>query len=79
LLWEDLVGPLLAERSFISHLDQNVLFVAVTNSTWMQEFVILKQPLLAKLHEYGFDKITEIVFLTKNVKNTGKHREKINA
>jgi hypothetical protein len=66
LLWEDLVGPLLAERSFISHLDQNVLFVSVTNSTWMQEYVLLKQPLITKLHEKGFTSITDIVFVNKS-------------
>jgi hypothetical protein len=76
LQWEDLVGPLLAERSSISHIDQNVLFVSVTNSTWMQEYVILKQPLIQKLHERGFDKINDIVFVTKN---TSKRREKKNA
>lgn len=77
--WEDLVGPLLAERSFVSHVDQNVLFIGVTNSTWMQEFVILKQPLIDKLHERGFDKIKDLVFLTQDSKKPRKHKEKKNA
>ncbi len=79
MLWEDLVGPLLAERSFISHLDQNVLFVGVTNSTWMQEYVILKQPLITKLQDRGFSQVTDIVFVIKRAKKTSKRRERKNA
>lgn len=79
MLWEDLVGSLLAERSFISHIDKNVLFVSVTNSTWMQEFVLLKQPLLEELNKRGFTQITEMVFVTKNERKPSKRKEKKNA
>jgi len=67
LLWEDLVGSLLAERSFISKIEQKTLFVSVSNSTWLQEFTLLKQPLLDSLHKKGFNEIHDIVFMTKNV------------
>jgi hypothetical protein len=72
LLWEDLVGPLLAERSFVSHLEQRVLFIGVSNPTWLQELVLLKQPLLDKIHQQGISEVDDIIFFAKT-KRGGRH------
>ena len=60
--WKHVVGKLLAERAFIHKIENNILFVAVTNNVWMQELVLQKQMIKAKIFDQLKIKILDIVF-----------------
>ncbi len=66
LVWEDVVGHLLAEKAKIYKVDGNVVFVKVDNNIWMQELVLLKPEIKKKLERQSGIKIKEIVFFIKN-------------
>jgi predicted nucleic acid-binding Zn ribbon protein len=63
LSWKDIVGDLLAERSAPEKYEHHVLFVKVTNSTWMQELVIIKPQILSRINNNLKMQVNEIVFI----------------
>ncbi len=64
--WKLVVGELMAEKSYPIKFEKKVLYVAVSNNTWMQELVLLKQSIIAKYRlEHGIE-IKQIVFLVKS-------------
>jgi hypothetical protein len=63
LNWKRVVGDLLASRSYPLKLENNVLFVAVQNNTWMQELVLLKPDIMSKYKNIFQEELAEIVFL----------------
>lgn len=64
--WGSIVGSLLAEKSHPTKYDKQVLFVAVSNNTWMQELILLKSNILARYRfEHKID-IKQIVFFIKS-------------
>jgi len=63
--WQDIVGDLLAERSCPVKFENQVLYVGVKNSTWMQELILTKQRIIdAYLHKLKLE-IRDIIFLIR--------------
>jgi len=50
-IWEEAVGPRIAERAQPETLRNSVLVVAVSSSVWMQELSFLKQKILDRLQQ----------------------------
>ncbi|MDD4147779.1 MAG: DUF721 domain-containing protein [Candidatus Cloacimonetes bacterium] len=69
--WKKIVGPLLAERSQPIKLENDVLFVGVQNSSWMQELVLLKTDIIAKYANYG-EQLQDIIYL---IQSPGKRKK----
>lgn len=53
--WPSIIGDVLAEESYIGRRDGKRLFLYVTNSVWMQEFMMQREELLRRIQEdpYG--------------------------
>ncbi len=60
--WEKIIGEILAERAFIHKIENNVLFVAVSNNTWMQELVLKKQMIISKIKMILNIQVSDIIF-----------------
>ena len=69
--WKKIVGPLLAERSQPIKVENDILFVGVQNSSWMQELILLKADIIAKYANYG-EKLNDIIYITQS---PGKRRK----
>ncbi|HOV16630.1 MAG TPA: DUF721 domain-containing protein [Candidatus Cloacimonadota bacterium] len=63
LSWRDIVGDLLAERSYPRKYEHHVLFVEVSNPTWMQELILTKEDLIKRLNERLDLQVNDIIFL----------------
>lgn len=50
LLWRKAVGKLLADRTQIYRLENDVLFVLVADSVWLQELVLQKPNIIEKIN-----------------------------
>lgn len=62
-LWDDIVGEKIARRAQPERLRNQILFVKVSNSTWMQQLQTMKPMLLEKIHETVKEaRITDIRF-----------------
>ena len=66
--WKKIVGKILAERTSIQKLEKNVLFVSVTNNVWMQELVLNKNMIIAKIKTVLNVEIEDIIFFIKQRK-----------
>ncbi|MDD2332173.1 MAG: DUF721 domain-containing protein [Candidatus Cloacimonetes bacterium] len=66
LNWEKVVGGLLAEKSYPIKFEKNVLYVAVANSSWMQELILMKMSIIRKYEVEHSTKIRDIVFLIRS-------------
>jgi predicted nucleic acid-binding Zn ribbon protein len=66
LVWENVVGSLLAQKAKIYKVDEKVVFVKVENNIWLQELILLKSEIKQKLKRQSGVKIKEIVFFIKN-------------
>jgi len=75
LAWKKVVGELLASRSHPLKLEQNTLFVAVQNNTWMQELLLLKSDILSKYKNIFQEEIAELVFVLSSPKRKCKKRK----
>lgn len=63
--WHPVVGDLLSEKSHPIKYENHVLYVAVSNNTWMQELILLKKSIIAKYRIEHRIEIQQIVFLIK--------------
>lgn len=72
LAWKRLVGELLAERSHPIKLENNVLFVGVQNSAWMQELILLKTDILKNYKNQFGEDLQDIIFIIKAGRKTKK-------
>lgn len=70
--WKKVVGELLASRSYPIKFEQNTLFVAVQNNTWMQELLLLKSDILSKYKNIFQEEIAELVFVISSPKRKCK-------
>ncbi len=70
LCWKRVVGDLLSSRSHPIKLENNVLYIAVQNNTWMQELILLKQDIINKYKTIHQEEIAEIVFLISSPKRS---------
>lgn len=73
--WKGIVGELLASHSHPCKFENHVLFVAVSNSTWMQELVLLKPAILKKYQPIMEEGISEIVFLISSPRRKWKKQK----
>jgi hypothetical protein len=64
LSWREIVGDLLAERSMPEKYEHHVLFVKVSNATWMQELVLIKPQIINKMNKLLDLQVNEIIYLT---------------
>jgi predicted nucleic acid-binding Zn ribbon protein len=64
LLWSKSVGRLLANKSQIYRLENDVLFVLVADNVWLQELVLRKPQIIKKINKSLPDKeqIKDIIF-----------------
>ena len=61
--WEKIIGPLMAEESYISGYRDETLFVTVSNSVFMQHLFMMKRDILSRLAEDEFgSRFTDIRF-----------------
>ncbi|MEN6444698.1 MAG: DUF721 domain-containing protein [Candidatus Cloacimonas sp.] len=72
LYWKEVVGELLASKSYPEKLENGVLFVAVQNNTWMQELILIKDEIISKYKSIYKEEIAEIVFLISSPKRKCK-------
>jgi hypothetical protein len=63
LSWREIVGDLLAERSTPEKYEHHVLFVRVSNSTWMQELVLIKPRIISRMNSLLDLQVNEIIFM----------------
>ncbi len=63
--WKHIVGNLLAERSWIQKLDNNILFVSATNNVWMQELILRKVKLIQDIESKFKIKLSDIIFFLR--------------
>jgi predicted nucleic acid-binding Zn ribbon protein len=63
VLWGEAVGQGIARRAKAVSVKDNILFVTVQNSMWLQELALLKEGIIAKINSLvGSDVIGDIVF-----------------
>ena len=72
MAWKQLVGDLLSERSHPVKLDNDVLFVGVQNSAWMQELIFLKADIIKNYKSQFGEDLQDIIFTIR----TGRKRKK---
>jgi predicted nucleic acid-binding Zn ribbon protein len=63
VLWGEAVGQGIARKAKATSVRDNILFVTVQNSMWLQELALLKESIIAKINsQVGRDVIGDIVF-----------------
>jgi predicted nucleic acid-binding Zn ribbon protein len=63
VLWGEAVGQGVARRAKATSVRDNILFVTVQNSMWLQELALLKEGIIAKINSLvGKEVIKDIVF-----------------
>lgn len=63
--WEVIAGKAMARESFISRREDRTLVIQVTNSSWLQELMMLKQDILKRIQAVsGGISIDDIRFVT---------------
>jgi predicted nucleic acid-binding Zn ribbon protein len=63
VLWEEAVGKGIARRSRAVSVRNQILFVIVQNSAWLQELSLLKEGIIDKLNSLvGKEVVKDIVF-----------------
>ena len=63
VLWEEAVGKNIARRARAVSVRNEILFVTVQNSVWLQELVLLKEGIIEKINSLiGKQVIKDIVF-----------------
>lgn len=60
--WERILGKLLAEKAVVLRIENNVLFVGVSNNVWMQELVLMKRKILFDIKRTCGLKLKNIIF-----------------
>lgn len=50
--WSSIIGEDLSKKSYVSALKEQVLFVHVENSVWLQQFSFMKQDIIKKVNAY---------------------------
>ena len=63
VVWEEAVGKNIARRAKAVSLRNDILFVHVQNSVWLQELSLLKEGIIEKINTLvGKDVVRDIVF-----------------
>ncbi len=56
-VWKSVVGDAIARLTKPQHIRAMVLWVAVTNSTWMQQLEFMKRQIVERLNEHIGEKV----------------------
>jgi len=67
--YKEVVGELLAQKSFPYRYKDDILFVAVDNNSWLQELVLRKQELIARYQAVSQIKPKDILFFIRTPKD----------
>ena len=63
VLWSEAVGRGVARKAKATSVRDNILFVTVQNSMWLQELALLKEGIITKINSLvGKEVIKDIVF-----------------
>jgi hypothetical protein len=77
--WEKITSKEVAENSFVSNIDRNILIVKTKNSVWSHHLMMLKEEIIKKVNDYsGKNLVTDIRFMAgynKNSQNYNKDDE----
>ncbi len=65
LQWKEIVGKILAERSFVYKMENKTVFIGVTNNVWMQELTLNKQMILKRIKERCKLDLKDIIFISR--------------
>jgi predicted nucleic acid-binding Zn ribbon protein len=66
ILWNKAVGPDIRKQTVVNRIQDNVLYVSVSNPVWMNELVYLKSGIIKKLNELiGQEVVKDIKFYLK--------------
>lgn len=63
--WRRIVGSLLADRTEIVKMENNVLFIAVSNNVWMQELILQKYRIIGAIKRRAGVSLSDIIFFIK--------------
>lgn len=67
--YKQVVGELLAQKSYPYRYQDDILFVAVENNSWMQELVLRKHELIARYQAISNIKPKDILFFIRTPKD----------
>jgi len=70
--WKKIVGKMLSDKAKLHRLENDVLFIAVTNNVWMQELILRKFQILHDIETILHVKLSEIVFFIEAEGKKGK-------
>lgn len=77
--WKEAVGEGVAKRTEPIRIENQVLYLKVTNSVWMQQLQFMKELILKKLHEKaGIDFLQDLRFFIGEVEDPEKGEKKQN-
>jgi predicted nucleic acid-binding Zn ribbon protein len=66
ILWKSAVGPDIRKQTVANRIQENILYVSVSNPVWMNELVYLKSSIIKKLNELiGEEVVKDIKFYLK--------------
>lgn len=66
LAWKKIVGKIIADKSYVLSLKENILFIGVKNNIWMQELLLQKEFLMEELNKVVSKvRIEQIIFTLK--------------
>lgn len=74
--WPEIVGELIANRTFLQKIDKGILYIMVDNSIWMQELVLRKWSIINQLKKDYALEIENIIFFCKDLDYRPKKRKK---
>ena len=77
--WPEVVGPMLADRSFPDRSGRGTVWVAVEGSAWAQELRMMKEKILIRLNEVSGEKalFTDVRFGVRPLPAKVKPKEEL--
>ncbi len=66
LHWRACVGKGMDARSRVEKFENGILYISVVDNNWLQEFFLLKQDILDRLHERTGLALRDVIFYLKN-------------
>ena len=71
--WKSILGNLLSERTILKKIENETLFVAVTNNIWMQELVLSKREIMLQIKRKSGVELNNIIFYLEGNNNKTKN------
>ncbi|MFA5509594.1 MAG: DUF721 domain-containing protein [Candidatus Cloacimonetes bacterium] len=64
--WKDVVGELLAQKSYPLRFQDGILYVAVENNSWQQELLLHKEEIIFKCVRACQQEIRDLLFYIRS-------------